>query len=240
VAKKVTNRLEEDPAAFEAHLEQLERKFDRLKNLYESFFSGIERQPPTTGRTEMNRLMLAAQQLKVGKAALRFRFQTLNQRWITYVALWNRTMREIENGTYRRDLVKARRLLERHGDGFTEEQAIAMGIPAFRARAFVARQAGRGTSGARARQVPPPPSHGISPVPGLTAAELDQFYASYSDAHASSATARPKKSLDELCTRLKPQMEKLLAKHGARRARLEVAVTDGAVRIRARPVSEDT
>jgi hypothetical protein len=38
---------------------------------------------------------------------MRFRFQMLVQRFNTFQQYWGRTMREIENGTYRRDVVRA-------------------------------------------------------------------------------------------------------------------------------------
>ena len=44
-------------------------------------------------------------------ATMRFRFQSLLQRWVLMTTYWNRTMREIEMGTYRRDLDKAHRHL---------------------------------------------------------------------------------------------------------------------------------
>jgi hypothetical protein len=49
-------------------------------------------------------------------------------------------MREIESGTYRRDLQKAYRRIAARGAPLTEAEAGALGIPAARAQAFVAQQ----------------------------------------------------------------------------------------------------
>ena len=50
-------------------------------------------------------------------------------------------MREIEAGTFSRDLAKAKRHLASKGtSAVTLEEALAMGIPASRAKAFVAHQ----------------------------------------------------------------------------------------------------
>ena len=44
--------------SIESRIGEMERKLDRLRGLYESFFMGIERAPPNVARHEMNRLML--------------------------------------------------------------------------------------------------------------------------------------------------------------------------------------
>src|SRR4051794_36766693 len=113
---------------------------ERLRTLYESFFLGVERQPPNVPRREMNRLMLELQQDPISNSSMRFRFQTLMQRWVLFTAYWNRTLREIEAGTYRRDVARAQRHLAEKGGVMTEQEAINIGIPAVRAKAFVERQ----------------------------------------------------------------------------------------------------
>src|SRR5262245_58010524 len=118
----------------------MESRLERLRGLYESFFMVVERPPPNAPRRELKRLITESQQIIICKAPLRFRLQTVMQRWVLYTAYWNRTMREIEAGTYRRDLAKAQRHLGDRGGAITEEEALALGIPANRARAFVDRQ----------------------------------------------------------------------------------------------------
>jgi len=152
------------PEAIAARLEEMERKIERLRSMYESFFSGIERQPPNAPRREMNRLMLEMQQVQIRNAALRFRFQSLSQRWTLMITYWNRTLREIEAGTYRKDLAKVSRRLALKGAPLSEQEAIALGIPASRARALVARQA------ARAAAVAPPADPPAEAAPGAPGA----------------------------------------------------------------------
>jgi hypothetical protein len=125
----------------EARLDEMGRKLERMRGLYESFFMGVERTPPNTLRRDMNRQILEMQQVPIGNASLRFRYQALSQRWVLLVTYWNRTMREIESGTLSRDIARARRHMTQKGNtALTLEEALAMGIPASRAKAFVARQ----------------------------------------------------------------------------------------------------
>ena len=123
----------------EARLGEMEEKMDRLRSMYESYFMGMERIPPDTARREMNRLMLEMQQVSIVASALRFRFQSLSQRWVLQSTYWNRTMREIEAGTFRRDVARTQRHLAERGGVITEAEALALGIPKNRVKAFVAR-----------------------------------------------------------------------------------------------------
>ena len=145
----------DSPEVVSARLEEMERKIERLRAMYESFFSGIDRQPPNAPRREMNRLMLELQQVQIRNAALRFRFQSLSQKWTLMTTYWNRTLREIESGTYRKDIAKVSRRLALKGTPLSEQEAIALGIPASRARALVARQAARTALGAPPAGGPP-------------------------------------------------------------------------------------
>ena len=123
----------------EARLGEMEKKMDRLRSMYESYFMGMERIPPDTARREMNRMMLEMQQVSIVASSLRFRFQSLSQKWVLQSTYWNRTMREIEAGTFRRDVARTQRHLAERGGVITEEEALALGIPKSRVKAFVAR-----------------------------------------------------------------------------------------------------
>lgn len=237
--KKQGNPLEDEPEALEAHLEQLEKRFERLKTLYESFFAGIEKQMPLVPRREMNRLIVQTQQLNIGKATMRFRFQTLLQRWVTYTAQWNRIQREIEQGTYQRDLARVQRHLAEVGGKLTEAQALAMGIPAGRVKVFVERQnrlvaereaRGKGTAAAVTRSAPREQS-----VPGVSLSAMRDFYDEYNKARARVGDTRPAKPLEDLAQRLRPQIEKVLAEAKSTRAKLVVSVEGGKVKVVATP-----
>ena len=123
----------------EARLGEMEKKIDRLRSMYESYFMGMERVPPNTPRRDMNRMMLEMQQVSIVASALRFRFQSLSQKWVLQSTYWNRTMREIGAGTFRRDVARTQRHLAERGGVITEAEALALGIPKSRVKAFVAR-----------------------------------------------------------------------------------------------------
>jgi hypothetical protein len=213
------------------------RKMERLRALYESFFMGIERTPPNVPRRELNRLMVEMQQVPIANATLRFRFQSLMQRWVLYTTYWNRTLQEIEGGTYRRDLARARRHINERGGQITEEEALALGIPSNRVKAFVGRQskvAQRQSPGAAApaETAPAPAESAPAPRPRLEEAQLQAFFKKYSEAHFQALGTPPRLTPAEM----RAKLEKLLAGQRLDRVELDVSVVEGKVRVRARPL----
>jgi hypothetical protein len=100
------------PKEFEIMLSDVEVQLSRLKHLYEQWFQGIERTEPLIPRKQLERSMHALRKEQPRNTALRFRLQTLIQRYTTMQTYWRRIGRQIEEGTYRRDLLRARRRRE--------------------------------------------------------------------------------------------------------------------------------
>jgi hypothetical protein len=102
-------------------LNDLGLRIDRLKTLYEQYFMGIERMEPMVARKEVTRTMLTLQQGYIRNTGLRFKFNMMLQKWSSYTTYWNRTLREIENGTYVRHLQKAARAAAEKGRALPAE-----------------------------------------------------------------------------------------------------------------------
>jgi len=100
------------PKEFEIMLSDTEVQLSRIKHLYEQWFQGIERIEPQIPRKQFDRALHQLRKVKPRNTALRFRFQTLIQRYTTLQTYWRRIGRQIEEGTYRRDLLRARRRRE--------------------------------------------------------------------------------------------------------------------------------
>jgi len=235
-----------------ARLEEMEMRIDRLRSMYESYFMGMERTPPNTLRRDMNRMMLEMQQVPIGNASLRFRFQALTQKWVLHATYWNRTLREIESGTYRRDMARAQRHLAERGGVLTEEEALAIGIPKNRVKAFIARQqlqatkrtgenpaVGAAKAPANADASPPPPAPKVAakpaPLPGLTDKDFEDAYRRYVDAHANLPVPIEPITKEKLRQRLGKQLPKILDEQKCQKLKLEIAVEEGKVRVRAWP-----
>ncbi len=92
-------------------LEELELRLERLRALYEQYFLGIEKIEPNIARKDVDRRIWTLRRMKFRNTAKRFKLQTIVMRYNTFQQYWQRICREIENGTYRRHLLKAERRL---------------------------------------------------------------------------------------------------------------------------------
>ncbi len=100
------------PKEWENLLSDAEVQLSRIKHLYEQWFQGIERIEPQIARKQFDRTLHLLRKQKPRNTALRFRFNMLIQRYTTLQTYWRRVARQIEEGTYRRDLLRARRRRE--------------------------------------------------------------------------------------------------------------------------------
>lgn len=96
-----------ETAELDVALEELETRLERLRALYEQYFMGIERIEPQIARKDVDRRIYVLRREKIRNTAKRFKLQTIIQRYNTFQQYWQRICREIENGTYKRHLVKA-------------------------------------------------------------------------------------------------------------------------------------
>lgn len=110
-------------------IEALEKALDRLKLAYEKYFRGIERRPPVHERAALEREVREFFRSPPRSAAARFRFSNFRQRMTALETYWNRVMRQIEEGTYERDVRRARaRLGESRPERRKETSAIELDL----------------------------------------------------------------------------------------------------------------
>ena len=98
-----------DASEFETLVTELETRVDRLRSLYEQYFMGIERTIPSVPLKDVERRIQALRRDQPRNTGLRFRFHMIIQRYNTYTAYWQRICREIEEGTYKRHIQRAKK-----------------------------------------------------------------------------------------------------------------------------------
>jgi len=89
--------------------EAIEEALVALKVKYEHYFLGNERLPPAREHEDLKKRLMKLKNSFVRNTAAKFRVQSIATKFGTYERLWSRTLQEIENGTYHRDVAKARR-----------------------------------------------------------------------------------------------------------------------------------
>jgi hypothetical protein len=92
-------------------LEELETRLERLRALYEQYFLGFEKIEPAVARKDVDRRIYVLRREKIRNTGKRFKLQTIIQRYNTFQQYWQRICREIENGTYKRHLLRAERVM---------------------------------------------------------------------------------------------------------------------------------
>jgi hypothetical protein len=89
-------------------LDAMEEAIANLQVLYEKYFLGLDRKPPDRERRQVSEKMRLLKETLVKNTALKFRVQTMFAKLLSFERMWDRTLREIEDGTYKRDLFKAK------------------------------------------------------------------------------------------------------------------------------------
>jgi hypothetical protein len=107
-------------------LDTVDKSLERVKTLYEQYFLGIQKQAPQFLHTDIERKLRDLTQLQIRNTGLRYRLATLQQKFGAYNSYWKRTLRQIENGTYLRNLSKIGRDAVRSGAEIPEEILAAM------------------------------------------------------------------------------------------------------------------
>ena len=87
----------------EVELTTLSQDLDSLRVRYEQYFAGLERREPSSERNDLARRFRLSKVKGSQSHTIRFRFNALQQRFISYSSYWQRTVRQIEEGNFRRE-----------------------------------------------------------------------------------------------------------------------------------------
>ncbi len=100
-------KLSDQIAQLAGDLAALRAKFDR-------YFHDLEKKCPSNDIDSFRKRMLALKAEAHHNTALKFRIQGIIQKFQTYERLWQKTIREIEEGTCKRDLLRLKRKKNKH------------------------------------------------------------------------------------------------------------------------------
>ena len=199
-------------------LKDAEEELERVKARYDQYFIGFERREPKRERDEIRKRVMLLKEAFTRNAALKFRIQALHARYLSYERLWVRSAREKEEGTYRRDIFKAR--LRAKGPGEATPEA--------------------GTAGPAQSAAPPAPQAAPprppSPPPGAAGdGQLRALYDAYVAAKKQCGEDVSKLSYDAVARTVTKQIPELMAKYKAKSVDFRVEVKDGRAVLKAIP-----
>lgn len=239
-----------------AACERLETQIAELRAAYEQFFLGIERRPPTQRHREVTEAMAKLRGTFVRHTLANFRVQAVQQKLTTWERLWTRTLQEIENGTYARDL---RKLARRKGAAAREERPAEASAnePPPRDRddfsidedELAPEEEAALRSGAAferppqpvpvaPKPTPPAPTRAPAPVPGIGGVSEDKLRAVYDalvKAKRRCNEDTSKMSYEQVAGSLRKQVPELMQRAGATSVEFKVVIKDGKAILRAIP-----
>ncbi len=203
-------------------LNDLEEAIEMLKVAYDRYFVGVDNMPPVRKHEATTRLLREFLRRPPMRTVQKFRFNTLKGRLNTYEQYWNRIMRQIEQGTYKRllsesrrreDVMRARRAAERKaakgGENASGEE-----------RAAVPRARGRTATEA------------VLP-PGMSSADARALYKDFVRAKRDAGETTDGMSYGALLRKISRAAPNLQKKHGGD-VRFEVSTNGGKVTLRAK------
>jgi hypothetical protein len=217
-------------------VDAVEAQLHALRGQYEQYFLGLEKRPPTKAHEQFKKRMATLRTVPSRNSALSFRIQSLQATAATYERLWMKTMQEMEDGTYRRDVFKARMRRK----SAPEVPAAPAPTAAQSGAAAGAKPAATGKVAAGAKPETPPAEPqihiaGAAPPDPLGETRLRSVYRAYVEAKRRCNEDTTRLSFDAVAESLKRQVPELLERHKVRDVEYRVFVKDGKAILRAVP-----
>lgn len=208
-------------------LASLEEDFKALRTEYEKYFAGVERIEPLKDRDRVKTTLRRLTTTRTPNTAMRYRLQTLQASMITYESYWNRITRQIEEGTYHRDLFRLA-----HKQQLAGEQAPAAKAPTPAETRPAAAAPGAATPTPVAAARPQAPTTAAPPT--VYPEALRTLHTAFAKARAETGDPRPV-SIDSLAATVKKQIAAIKERYKCERVEFSVAVKDGKAILKATP-----
>jgi hypothetical protein len=217
-------------------IQQLEARLNELRVAYEKYFAGVEKLEPIRLRNEVQKIVRRTGTFFITNTGLKFKRDSLIAQFNTLTQYWNRVLKQIEDGTYQRDIFKMR-LKDR------ERGAAAPQTPAPRTTPEAAAPtAGTGKGGAEGGPIAPMVP-GKTPAAGAMAKSSPEKPGEYDNVYQSLVAAKKRLgepteniSYNALEWSLKKEAEAIKKKFKASRVDFTVEVKDGKPVIKAVPI----
>lgn len=216
-------------ARYEALLAELDSAISALQRHHELYFLGLERKEPRQDRDNIKQQIQALKRENIRNTALKFRLNSLWSKFLAYERMWLRTITEIEEGRYHRDVYKAKlRSKDRQELGELKEaqekgMAAAEGIR----EELAAEKKGGKRPAARNGQ-------GAS-TPTISDAKLQQLYSAFVTAKKRCKEDTAGISLEAMRKSLNKQIPAIKAKHNAKAVDFKVVIKGGKAVLKAVP-----
>ncbi len=216
-------------------IQLLEARLNELRVAYEKYFAGVEKLEPARLREEVQRIVRKVGTYHITNTGLKFKRDTIIAQFNTLTQHWNRILKQIEDGTYQRDIFRMR--LKDKERGVPVPPTPGPGARRATPPSEQSEKAGVGGKAASAKSPAPgapgsAPGKAAAPQPG----EFDSVYRSLVAAKKRLGEPTDNISYNALEWSLKKEAEAIKKKFKASRVDFTVEVKDGKPVIKAVPV----
>jgi hypothetical protein len=205
-------------------IQQLEARLSELRVAYEKYFAGVEKIEPARLRDEVQKMVRKAGTLYISNTGLKFKRDSIIAQFNTLTQHWNRVLKQIEDGTYQRDIFKMR---------LKDKERGAAGAPSSAPR--TASETGSAAA-ASAKGGPVPAGKPKNSGPPEKPGEFDSVYRSLVAAKKRLGEPTDNISYNALEWSLKKEAEAIKKKFKASRVDFTVEVKEGKPVIKAVPI----
>jgi len=243
-------------------LDDIEKRMEELRRRFDLYFQGSPEQkmPPTTNQAQVGGELrrMREDEVRTWNTVDRFRFSQVFARFVSMDRLWARTLKQIEDGVYKRDKFKAQQA-KKKGQAPTDTNVAArpagldsfdgmdVDVGSFSEEASLPSQpptsAVQGKPAAPARSAPAPvagvpsaqrPAAAASGGQGPTDQRIKQLYDVYMQAKKRAGEAS-NLTLDQLKKQIEQHVTQSKAKHKIDNVDFKVVLKDGKAMLKAVP-----
>jgi hypothetical protein len=249
-AEDANAKARREKEELEAQVKKVEEDLEELKARYDMYFLGIERKEPVRQREELRKRVLKVKEAFTRNTGLKFRIQTLHARYLSYERLWLRSAKEKEEGTYRRDLFKARLRAQREEPAAPPAEKPSAPPPLSAERPGAPARPGavpgaklptpaqpvpaQKPAPAAAPAAPRPPAAPAQPG-AMSEAQLRRLYDQYVAAKRSCNEDVSRISYEAVATTVSRQIPEIMTRYKAKSVEFKVEVKDGKAVLKAVP-----
>lgn len=236
-------------------LDDLEKQAEGIRRDFDQFFLGLVKRAPVTSQAQLAGVFrkMKEDELREWNTQDRFRFNQIHARFVSMERIWARTLKQIEDGTYKRDKFKVAQMKKRDAAG--AETAVAqrptlsfddlavdvdMGFdddelrPAAAAPVRPAAPANVPRPAPRPVAAAAPPSSSGPAAGGISEQKLQQLHKVYIEAKRRTGE-QSNLTLDALRAQVAKQVPVIQQKHNCQQVDFKVVLKDGKAMLKAIP-----
>jgi len=242
-------------SANKKRLDDLEKQAEDVRRNFDQYFLGLQKRPPTTNQAQLAGVFrkVKEEELREWNTQDRFRFNQIHARFVSMERVWARTLKQIEDGTYKRDKFKVKQAKKREAEVHPpsmDDSALSMS-PVSALDPLDAVDVDMGTfdddePAPRPKPAPKPVAPKPAPAPvavanngagagaAMSEAKLQQLHKVYLEAKRRTGE-QSNLTLDALRAQVARQVPVIQAKHNCQQVDFKVVLKDGKAMLKAIP-----